>query len=140
MKITTTDNKQLARLYVGSAPLPDGSELLGTVTTTDGTSGALLRTASGKTVRYNNGTISAIDNRGGARPGSGRPRGTKRESSANRRRHRKQTTLNDAELRAILVAIAGQNITISEFLRSSSLMCAAKVLGRRNAESQYFEV
>lgn len=58
--ITTTKDLDKAKLYVGLHRLPEGSELLGTVTRGSFDSGALLRLASGIHVQYNAGMMRSL--------------------------------------------------------------------------------
>lgn len=49
--------------YWGAMPLPKGAEALGTVTRDDGSTGALIRLASGRTVQGNAGSIRTLPQR-----------------------------------------------------------------------------
>jgi hypothetical protein len=60
MNITTTPDKEKAKLYIGLHRLPEGSELIGTVTRGSHDSGALVRLATGIYVQYNAGMIRSL--------------------------------------------------------------------------------
>jgi len=60
MNITTTTDKDKANLYIGLHRLPEGSELLGTVTRGTHDSGALVRLATGIHVQYNAGMMRSL--------------------------------------------------------------------------------
>ena len=58
----TTNDKKLGKMYWGAMPLPQGAELLGTVTRDTGEAGALIKMARGNTVQGNAGAIRSLPN------------------------------------------------------------------------------
>jgi len=56
----TTGNKKLGRMYWGPGPLPQGAELLGTVTRPNMEAGALLRMPTGRLVQGNAGCLRTV--------------------------------------------------------------------------------
>ena len=58
MTLTTTHNVTQGRLYAG--PVPEGAEILGTVTRDGTDTGALVRLANGRRVQINAGAVRAL--------------------------------------------------------------------------------
>ena len=58
----TTEDVKTGKLYWGEMPLPEGAELLGTVTGETGETGALIRMARGNLVQGNAGAVRSLPN------------------------------------------------------------------------------
>ena len=56
----TTDDIKTGKLYWGAMPLPQGAELVGTVTRETGETGALIKMARGNMVQGNAGAIRSL--------------------------------------------------------------------------------